>query len=116
MSMALKRTIPLGEIQVEVRELTVGEIRLLLKQMSDESDTDLVEYALLEEIGLRELQLMTDLDPEILNDLAPSQLRTVYEACRDMNADFFALRGRLEERGRAILARLCGGLNETQAP
>lgn len=116
MSMALKKKIPLGDIQVEVRELTVGEIRQLLKLMAEESDTDIVEYALLDEIGLRELQMMTDLEKEFVDDLAPSQLRQVYEACRDMNPDFFALRGRLEERGRAILARLSGSLNETQAP
>lgn len=106
MSMALKQVVPLGEISVTVRELTVGEIRQLLKSLAEGSDGDLVEYAVLEEIGLRELQLMTDLEPEIMEDLAPSQLRQVYEACREINKDFFALRARIEDVGRRVLERL----------
>lgn len=106
MSMALKQTVSLGEINVQVRELTVGEIRQLLKTMAEGADGDLVEYAILEEIGLRELQLMTDLELEIIEDLAPSQLREVYQACREINKDFFALRGRVEETGRRVLERL----------
>jgi hypothetical protein len=106
MSMALKQSVPLGEITVQVRELTVGEIRQLLKTMAEGGDGDLVEYALLEEIGLRELQLMTDLELEIIEDLAPSQLRQVFEACREINKDFFALRGRIEDAGRRVLERL----------
>ena len=116
MSMALKKTLDFDGLQVVVRELTVGEIRQLLKTMADSSDGDLVDYMLLEEIGLRELQLMTNLEPEQLADLVPSQLRQVYEACREVNKDFFDLRGRVEQVGRRILEKLSSSSNETPAP
>ncbi|OQR35916.1 hypothetical protein BWR15_06200 [Pseudomonas sp. T] len=116
MSMALSQTVRLGEVIVEVRELTVGEIRQMLKSMAESTDGDMVDYAVLEEIGLRELLLMTNLEPEVMEDLSPSQLRLVYEACREINKDFFALRARVEETGRRMYARLSGELSETLAP
>ncbi|MCP1606461.1 hypothetical protein [Pseudomonas citronellolis] len=115
MSMALKQTLDFDGLRVEVRELTVGEIRQLLKTMAD-GGGDLVDDMLLEEIGLAELQLMTNLEPEQLDDLAPSQLRQVYEACREVNKDFFDLRARVEQVGQRILAKLSGSSNETPAP
>lgn len=116
MSMALKQTLDFDGLRVEVRELTVGEIRQLLKTMADGSGGDLVDSMLLEEIGLAELQLMTNLEPEQLDDLTPGQLRKVYEACREVNKDFFDLRGRVEQVGRRILEKLSSSSNETQAP
>ncbi|MDF3840485.1 hypothetical protein P3W55_02040 [Pseudomonas citronellolis] len=116
MSMALKQTLDFDGLRVQVRELTVGEIRQLLKTMADGSGGDLVDDMLLEEIGLAELQLMTNLEPEQLDDLAPSQLRQVYEACREVNKDFFDLRARVEQVGQRILAKLSGSSNETPAP
>ncbi|MCP1724100.1 hypothetical protein [Pseudomonas citronellolis] len=113
--MALKQTLDFDGLRVEVRELTVGEIRQLLKTMAD-GGGDLVDDMLLEEIGLAELQLMTNLEPEQLDDLAPSQLRQVYEACREVNKDFFDLRARVEQVGQRILAKLSGSSNETPAP
>ncbi|TLP70814.1 hypothetical protein FEA48_23565 [Pseudomonas nitroreducens] len=106
----------MGEVTVQVRELTVGEIRQMLRSMVEGGDGDLVDYAVLDEVGLRELLLMTDLEPEVLEELAPSQLREVYEACREINKDFFALRARVEETGRLVLARLSGSLSETPVP
>ncbi|MFV3367562.1 hypothetical protein ACNFH5_05205 [Pseudomonas sp. NY15435] len=116
MSMALTQTVRLGEVIVQVRELTVGEIRQMLKSMAEGGDGDMVDYAVLEEIGLRELLLMTDLEQEIIEGLAPSQLRKVYEACREINKDFFALRARVEETGRVVLAKLSGSSSETPVP
>ncbi len=55
MSMALTKTIHLGEISVEVRELTVGEIRHLLKMMAEGDSSDVISSTLLPEISLTEL-------------------------------------------------------------
>lgn len=116
MSMALKKTLDFDGLQVVVRELTVGEIRQLLKSMAEVGDGDVVDHLLLEEIGLRELQLMTSLEPENLDDLAPSQLHQVYEACREVNKDFFVLRERVGDNGRRVLEMLSSSLSETPAP
>ncbi|MDF3931397.1 hypothetical protein [Pseudomonas citronellolis] len=115
MSMALKQTLNFEGLKVEVRELTVGEIRQLLKTMAEGSD-DLVGYSILEEIGLAQLQLMTNLEPEQLEDLAPSQMRKVYEAAREINKDFFDLLGRVEAGGRRVLETLSSSSNGTPAP
>ena len=116
MSMSLTKTIRLGEISVEVRELTVGEIRHLLKMMAEGDSSDVISSTLLPEISLTELALMTDLDVDQLDDLAPSQLRKVFEATREVNTDFFVLRERIVEVGRQVLGKLSEGSKETLVP
>ena len=116
MSMALTKTIHLGEISVEVRELTVGEIRHLLKMMAEGDSSDVISSTLLPEISLTELALMTDLDVDQLDDLAPSQLRKVFEATREVNTDFFVLRERIVEVGKQVLGKLSEGSKETLVP
>ncbi len=115
MSMTLTKTIQLPDLVVTVRELTVGEIRAWMKRVA-EGGHDPVDDTLLQEISLADLCNMTDLKPEQAEGLTPSQLRLVFEGCREVNPDFFGLRDRIESAGRQILARLSEGLSETPAP
>ncbi|MCY1286894.1 hypothetical protein D9M68_303360 [compost metagenome] len=120
MSMTLSKTIDVGAggftFRVTVRELTVGEIRVLMKRLAEAGNPDPVGDTLLDEISLVDLQSMTDLESEQLDELTPNQLRQVFEACREVNKDFFALRERVEQIGRAVLAQLSNSSNETPAP
>lgn len=115
MSMTLSKTIQLPDLVVTVRELTVGEIRAWMKRTA-EGGHDPVDDTLLQEVSLTDLYAMTDLQAGQAENLTPSQLRLVFEGCREVNPDFFGLRDRIESAGRQILERLSEGLSETPAP
>ena len=68
------------------------------------------------QISLADLYGMTDLKAGQAENLTPSQLRLVFEGCREVNPDFFGLRDRIESAGRQILERLSSDLSETPAP
>ena len=101
--MRVIREIDLGDKTVQVKELTVGEIRAWLKDSGMVSG-DLVDAALFAEFSLPDLQRMTDLSIEDVAGLAPSDLRQVFAACEEVNADFFAMRRRALALGRAALS------------
>ena len=86
------RVLNLDGREVIVRELTVAGVRQML--MPDATD-DVVGAALFEEVRLVDLQRMTSLSTEDVEELRPSQLRQVLDACREMNRDFFAMLARL---------------------
>lgn len=115
MSMTLTKTIQLPDLLVTVRELTVGEIRAWMKRTAD-GGYDPVDDTLLQEVSLADLYGMTDLKAGQAENLTPSQLRLVFEGCREVNPDFFGLRDRIESAGRQILERLSSDLSETPAP
>lgn len=116
MSMTLTKTIPLGALSVTVRELTVGEIRAWLKRTADGAGDDLVGDTLIAEISLADLMAMTDVKQDDLDNLTPNQVRELFDACREVNKDFFGLRERIEETGRRLLEQLSSDLSETPAP
>ena len=97
------REIEVAGRKIRVRELTVGEIRAWLKDSGMVSG-DLVDAALFEEFSLPDLQRMTNLTTEAIAGLAPSDLREVFKACEEVNADFFAMRSRALALGRAALS------------
>ena len=115
MSMTLTKTIQLPDLMVTVRELTVGEIRAWMKRTAD-GGYDPVDDTLLQEVSLADLYAMTDLKAGQAENLTPSQLRLVFDGCREVNPDFFGLRDRIESAGRQILERLSSDLSETPAP
>ncbi len=114
MSMTLTKTIQLPDLVVTVRELTVGEIRAWMKRTA-EGGHDPVDDTLLQEVSLADLYAMTDLPAGQAESLTPSQLRLVFDGCREVNPDFFGLRDRIESAGRQILERLSSDLSETPA-
>ncbi len=93
------KTIEIAGVTVTIRELTVAEIRSALKMEESDgktsADTDAVDMFLFEDISLPDICRMTDLTLEKMAELKPSELRQVAEACREVNSDFFALRGRV---------------------
>lgn len=116
MSATLNKVLVIGELRVTVRELTVGEVRVMFKRMAEMQNPDPVDETLLEEISLVDLKLMTDLPDNLADDLTPSQLRQIYETCREVNPDFFALRERVELLGQRLLDQLSTVSNATPAP
>lgn len=100
--MRVIREIEVGGRTVQVRELTVGEIRAWLKDSGAVSG-DVVDATLFEDFSLPDLTRMTSLAAAEVADMAPSELRLVFEAVREVNADFFLMRSRVLALGRAAL-------------
>lgn len=101
--MRVIREIEVGGVKIQVKELTVREIRAWLKDSGMVSG-DLVDAALFEEFSLPDLQRMTDLTTAAVAELTPGELRQVFEVCEEVNADFFAMRSRALALGRAALS------------
>lgn len=98
------KTLTLADRAIQIRELTVADIRAWLKDLETDTGGDVVDVALFEDVRLADLALLTDLAPEAVEALTPSQLRQVFDAAREVNADFFGMRGRLMRLGQAALA------------
>ena len=101
--MRVIREIEVGGKPVQVRELTVGEIRAWLKDVSA-AGGDLVDAALFDDFGIPDITRMTDLGADAVDALTPADIRRVADVAREVNADFFAMRGRLAEIGRRVVA------------
>ena len=107
--LAVTRTVVIGEggdapLAVTVRELTVAEIRAWLADVQQAQGADLVDVLLLKDVALQDITRMSSLSMDQINTLTPSQLRAVLDAAREINADFFALRGGIVEIGNQILS------------
>lgn len=75
-------TITVNDKVITVNELTMRQI---LDFKDKFSDLDMLA-------GMQELVgLLTDATPAFLLDLAPSELKAIYEKVKEVNADFFAL-------------------------
>jgi hypothetical protein len=110
----------------EIKELTVEEIRLWLVRMEqaystpparsvsiwqwfarlvggskprDEGSWDVVNSLLFDDLTMLDLSTLTTLKSEQIATLTPAQIREVWSACQEVNADFFAFRRRLEQIG-----------------
>ena len=107
--LAVTRTVVIGEggdapLAVTVRELTVAEIRAWLADVQQAQGADLVDVLLLKDTTLQDLMRMSSLSMDQINQLTPSQLRAVLDTAREINADFFVLRGGIVEIGTQMLS------------
>lgn len=105
--LAVTRTVVIGEggeapLAVTVRELTVGEIRAWLAGLAG-LQLDLVDALLLGDITPQDLARLSSLTLAQVETLTPSQLRLVLDAAREVNADFFALLGKIVSLGQTQL-------------
>lgn len=82
--MRKQKTIKIDETEVTVRELRVKDIRMIIEQ------GDKLVGGGLDEIE-KILPLATDLTIAQIEDMAPSELQTVWNVFREVNAVFFEL-------------------------
>lgn len=101
--MRVIREIEVGGRKVQVKELSVGEIRAWLAGLGS-STVDAVDVALFEEMSLGELALMTGLSQQDIEAMTPSELAEVLTTAQEVNARFFGMRARIEEMGKRALA------------
>lgn len=88
--------------RVVVLELDVSEIRRHLRQAADaatgaDNEFDVASVLLFDGISFADLQAMSDVTAEELGRLAPSEIKAIITACREVNADFFAMKARLQK-------------------
>ncbi|QRY79636.1 hypothetical protein JVX91_00545 [Pseudomonas sp. PDNC002] len=86
------RMVPLGSLSVTVREMTVAQVRQLMDTITaDEVGDNLLGGVL----RLHDLSAMSDLTTKQIDELRPSQLEEVAQACREVNRHFFEMLERL---------------------
>lgn len=102
MSMATRRIVRLGEGEearaVVVRELTLGGFRAWLKHAAEHPMGDPITALLFDDFDAADLCHFTNLLESDLEDLTPSEMRNVWDAVREVNADFFGMLGRVGGR------------------
>ncbi|MDV3438728.1 hypothetical protein R0G64_04820 [Pseudomonas otitidis] len=90
------REIQLGERSVIVREMTVGDVRNWLADVSTAGAlVGWVDDGLMGDISLGDLARMTSLKVDEMDAWRPSELQQVIEVARELNPHFFVLRGRM---------------------
>ena len=93
--------ITVGEQLVQVRELTVAEIRAWLAGKA--ALGDLVDSALFEDFSVTDLAVLTNLPAAEIDNLTPRQIKSVMAKAQEVNPDFFAMRARMVTMGRGLL-------------
>lgn len=101
--MRLIRKETIGALSVDVKELTVGEIRAWLRASASPAG-DVVDATLFEDFDAQDLCAMTTLTAAELDSLTPSECQALAAVCKEVNADFFAMRQRVVVMGRQLLA------------
>jgi len=100
--MRATRSIALGERNVLLHELTVGEIRVWLLRLETSPGSGLLDVTLFEDISISDLIEMSDLTEADVDGFTPSEIRQVIDAAKELNGDFFGMRGRLARIGKLL--------------
>ncbi len=116
--MRIEKTIPIGEHNITIRELTVGDIRAILLeaanqqgQLIDPVASDAVDVILasmlLPDANLQELLAMAPMEQAVLDSLTDSELQALRDKCKELNPLFFGMKDRLQAaKDRAEIAAL----------
>lgn len=92
--------------RVQVRELDVSEIRAHLRKSGEayaaQTEFDATNALLFDGTSFADLLAMSDVTIEELGGLAPSEIKSIIAACREVNADFFGLKTRMANLGIGI--------------
>lgn len=106
--MRVTREFDLGGVKVNIVELTLGEIRAWLKDVATASPDPegVVDALLFDDFDPAALLRMTDLSREQLDAFTPTDLRKLAAECREVNADFFAMRQRMAAAQRQMLSAI----------
>lgn len=108
--MRVIREIEVAGIGIQIKELTVGEIRAWFKETTAAGGGgDLVDATLFDEFSMADIKVLTNLRDDRIDGLTPAEVREIAAAAKEVNADFFAMRGRLVQLGRQIVAGSSSG-------
>ena len=85
------KVLKLDQREIICRELSVSDVRKLLSSGPPDSLVDM----LFPEIQVSDIPVFTSLTVDEVEEMMPSDLRTVIDACREVNPDFFGMLARL---------------------
>jgi hypothetical protein len=88
MKMRKSKTIKIDDKEITVKELKVKDIRKLLDMPEAEKDDTM-------ELVEKFLPVVTDIKLSDLDEMAPSELKVLWETFKEVNADFLEVTGRL---------------------
>lgn len=98
----ITETVMIGDKEVTVRELSVPEVRNMLRQAEagepspqDLGLQDVLGDLLFDDVRVRDLVLMTSATAEELEQMYPSELRRLADKCIEVNRYFFAMADKL---------------------
>lgn len=100
--MMLKTMVTVGDREVSVRELTAMEIRDLMKkaeinsQKSSKKSTFDVGDILFSDVSFSDIESMTDATSSEIQNMCPSEIRAIADACKEVNEHFFGMIQRLQ--------------------
>jgi hypothetical protein len=84
-----EKRVSLGDRELTVRELTIRAIRELAASIEEGGEGDVFSEV------AKMVSMCTSLSEEEALELAPSELKQVWQAVREVNADFFELASEL---------------------
>lgn len=114
--MALRERVPVGAMSVEVRELTVAEVRDWLLAREVGAPVDPVYALALDDCSLEDIAAMCSTPAEQLAGAAPSDLEGLVAACRRINPHFFRVRAVLNSAALLNLSALQPPQSNATAP
>lgn len=97
-------TVMLNDQTIQVKELTVAEVRhwMMDIQAAENKETNtvdlVIDQSLFESIAIGDILRMTDLNHDQIDNFTPSQLQIIIAKCKELNPDFFGMRQRLLAR------------------
>lgn len=118
--MRQEKQIEIGGRTVTVRELTVAEIRAWLRGL-DQAEAggrmqDLVDLALMDDVSLSDIERMTNLRMDEIEEFTPSEIEAVVAVCREVNPRFFGLQDRLRMVARRVAGRAISDIPAEAGP
>ena len=84
------RDIAIDTQTVKIRELTVRDIRALLKP-NETGEVDVIAESLMDDVSFEVITYMTNLELKDLEEMKPSQFQQVVEGCKEVNQSFFTM-------------------------
>lgn len=100
----MTRKIIVAGLEIEIKELSVAEVRQWINDAANQQSGDAVDYLLFDDVALYDLYCFTNLNQEIADGMTPAELRKVIDSVRELNPHFFTLRERIVAMGREFLA------------
>lgn len=94
--MRVEKKLTLGERNVMVKELTVAEVRAWMEsEKRREEKSDLLRDMLIDGVSFADMARMSDLSIEEMEQMLPSELQQLADACAEVNRVFFNLCARV---------------------
>lgn len=113
--MPATRPVLVGELAVNVRELTVAEVRAWMVECEAGATTDPLHALAFEDCGLDDIARMCDVSVAVLENYTLSELADLVTTCKALNPHFFRVRAALSGVARMMLEE-AKALRSTAAP